>query len=81
MNPLPTNGQMTMKDAAIVALFLMLGVLATVYFPTHSYDLIIADPPRALFELLVIAFVTWVVQFLMLTGLNSYAKSAQEKSG
>ena len=78
MNPLPTNGEMTLKDAAIVALFLMLGTIAIVYLPTHSYDVIVSEPYQALFDLFVLGFASWIGDFLVLTGLNVFAKRAQE---
>lgn len=80
MNALPTNGRMSWRDAALVAAILMLLSIGTLYLPFHGYDVVTSDPTRAVYELIVFAFVSWITYFVSLTGLNIYAQKAQEKS-
>ena len=77
MNPLPTNGNLTWKDAALVATILMAFSMATLYVPFHPYEEITADVYRAVFNLVEFAGVAWITFFVSLTGLNAYAKQAQ----
>lgn len=78
MNPNPLNGQMSIKDAAIVATFLMLATLFTLFFPSHTYDLLLADYTRYLFDLAVFAGSSWLTNFGLLSGLSKYAQRATE---
>jgi len=81
MNPIPTNGQMTFKDAALVAAILMLSSIATLFLPFHTYEGFVTDLGKSLYEILTFAFVAWITYFVALTGLNAYAKRAQETGG
>ena len=72
---------MTYKDAAVVATFLMLSAIAVLFMPFHGYDVLVNDPARFGFEFGVFAFAAWITNFLILTGLNVYAKGAQTQSG
>lgn len=60
---------MSYRDAAIVATVLMLVSVATVYMPTHGYDVYISDPQRFSFELETFAFSSWVTNFAALKGI------------
>jgi len=74
-DPLSTNDKpMSYRDAAIVATILMIAMTCAVFMPTHGYDVLINDPPRFAFDLIVFIASSWVTQFMVLTGLTVYAK-------
>lgn len=81
-DPLSTNEKpMSYRDAAIVALFLMVATTCAVFMPTHGYDVLINDPPRFAFDLAVFVISSWITQFVVLTGLTYYAKSQSSGDG
>ena len=69
---------MTFKDAAIVATILMLASIATLFLPFHTYESVIADIYKTIYEISTFGFIAWITYFLSLTGLNVYAKRAQQ---
>jgi hypothetical protein len=81
-DPLSTNEKpMSYRDAAIVATILMLVSAATVFMPTHGYDVYVSDPPRFGYELFAFLFSSWITYFVSLTGLTYYAKSKSSGDG
>ena len=81
-NPLSTNSApMAFKDAAIVAAVLTIFLLATAFFPGHSYDALRADPARWIYELLTSALTYWITTFAAQTGLMAYASRVQSGDG
>jgi len=79
-DPLSTNEKpMSYRDAAIVATILMIATAATVFMPTHGYDVLIRDPQRFAYDLFNFLWTTWITIFVFLTGLTKYAQS--QKSG
>ena len=81
-DPLSTNEKpMSYRDAAIVATILMLVSAATVFMPTHGYDVYLNDPQRFGWDLCVFLFSSWITQFVVLTGLTYYAKSKSSGDG
>jgi hypothetical protein len=78
MNPdaLSINDKpMSYRDAAIVATVLTLVMAASVFMPTHGYDVFLNEPPRFVWDLTVFLFSSWISEFVILTGLTAYAKS------
>lgn len=80
MNPNPLNGQMSFRDAAIVATILMLSTIATLFLPAHTYDIWASDTIRTAYDLFVFGFSAWITAFCTLTGLSIYAKRKEATS-
>ena len=85
-NPLSTNSEpMHFKDAAIVASVITLALLASVFYPAHSYDVFRADPWRFFWDFGIFIFGAWITEFGSLTGIMAYVKYAksgdEERSG
>lgn len=81
-DPLSTNeNPMSYKDAAIVATVLMLTITATVFMPTHGYEVYLTDPDRFYFDLATFLFSSWITIFASLTGLTFYAKHQTTQDG
>jgi len=74
-DPLSTNDKpMSYRDALIVATILTLVSVATVFMPTHGYDVYLIDPERFVWDLAGFVFCSWITTFASLTGLTFYAK-------
>jgi len=81
-DPLATNDHpMKVSDAALVALFLTLALLGSVYYPTHPYEAWVEDPGRCAYELFWIAIIGWAAEFGVLSGLTAYAKQRDKVNG
>ena len=82
MNPnaLSTNSEpMKFRDAGVVATVLMLVSLATLFLPTHDYNVVMSDFSKYAYDLAVFVFSSWVTYFGSLTGLMLYTrKTGQE---
>lgn len=81
MNPLPINGQMTFKDAAIVATIVTFFLCMTVFMPLWGYADVKTNIEEFAYKILMFILSAWITQFMLLTGLNAYAKRAQENNG
>lgn len=80
-DPLSTNDHpMNCKDALIVALIIALSVTFTVFMPTHGYDIMAADPPRFIYDLVVFLGAAFLTNFGILSGLTMYATRLKEPS-
>jgi hypothetical protein len=80
-NPLSTNSEpMHFKDAAVVATVITLALLASVFYPAHSYDVFRADPYRFVWDFGVFIFGAWITEFGALTGLMAYSTYQANKS-
>jgi len=81
-DPLSTNEKpMSYRDAAIVATILMFATAATVFMPTHGYEVMISDPPRFAYDFFMFLWASWITTFVSLTGLTYYAKRSRSGEG
>lgn len=83
-DPLSTNDRpMQYRDAIYVASFLTLLMVATTFLPSHTYDVLNADPQRYGYDLAVFFLQTWITSFCGLTGLIVYVKrqSSSDEDG
>lgn len=71
---------MRFRDSALVATFLMLLSTCTLFFPTHSYDVMLADVSRYAYDLLTFLFSSWITFFGSLTGLMAYTNRKTEST-
>lgn len=78
-DPLSTNDHpMNYKDALIVALIIAISVTFTVFMPTHGYDIMAAEPPRFIWDLIVFFVTAFLTNFGILAGLTMYTIRTKE---
>jgi len=79
-DPLATNSRpMKYTDAVIVATVLTILMISTAFLPAHSYDMLVAEPDRYFYDLMVFALQNWTTTFCGLTGLIVYAKKREAR--
>jgi len=76
------NTKPTWKDAAVIALVLMTGLIATMFLPQWSYEAINEDVCKFGYELLRFSINAFITTFISLTGLTyvTQKKPSEQKS-
>ena len=74
-DPLSTNDRpMQYRDALFVATVITVLFVSTAFLPAHTYEGLVEDPNRYLYDLGTYCLQTWITSFCGLTGLIIYAK-------
>ena len=80
LNPFDAGNPMSFKDAAVVALVIAAVTAALGFFDPWTYDMIVEEPGRFMFELFKDVIKTAAATFISLAGLSQLVEKARAES-